>query len=252
MKLSQVDRISLDLSNFCTKACDFCYNNSSSSGLNMWKTNEVIELALDCSINGVKAFSFGGGEPFEYKGIFEIISALTPHLFVSVTSNGLPLYQDEIFSLLIKNRPDKIHLTIHNPSNKKEVSETIKMLKRISRYDIRIGINLFISSHQIAEAKQLTQKLYAIGFSEKNIIFVPRKFDLVPTAKEVAEVASRINFQSTSCLTNCSPSKEFCSISWDKKVGFCSFSPSKAPLEKYNYQSIMEALNSITFKTCLL
>ncbi len=248
---THLERISLDLSNFCTKSCDFCYNNSSTSGINLWKTNEVIELALDCSKNGVKAFSLGGGEPFEYKGVFEIISALTPHLFVSITSNGIPLFNDEVFRLLVKNRPDKIHLTIHDPNNQNEVLETIKMLKRISRYDIKTGINLLISSHQIAEAKKLTQKLYSIGFTEKNIIFIPRKFNLIPTVKEVAEVASRPNFQSTSCLTSCTISKQFCSISWDKKIGFCSFSPSKAIIEAYNYQSVIKALESITFKTCL-
>jgi len=92
-----LQRLSIDLSNRCGKACDFCYNGSFAGGNVVWQPQEVIDLVDDCVNNGLQAVSLGGGEPFEYEGIFEIISALVPIVFVSVTSNGLLLKNRDIW-----------------------------------------------------------------------------------------------------------------------------------------------------------
>ena len=73
-----VERLSIDLSNYCSKQCSFCYNHSTKEGNTLWKPSEVIAFASDCVKNGVKAVSLGGGEPFEYDGVFEVIDALYP------------------------------------------------------------------------------------------------------------------------------------------------------------------------------
>ena len=57
---------------------------------------------------------------FEYEGIFEVIEALYPLCYLSVTSNGLPLEDDGVWQKLQKYRPDKIHVTIHQPDNEKD------------------------------------------------------------------------------------------------------------------------------------
>ena len=139
----KLERISLDVSNYCSKACSFCYNHSSKKGSTFWKPNEIIRLAIDCSENGVKAFSLGGGEPLEYEGIYDVISAIKPHLFVSITSNGLPLSDKVIYSTLLKNPPNKIHITIHNPSSKIEVSETDRKSTRLNSSHITISYAVF-------------------------------------------------------------------------------------------------------------
>ena len=108
-----LDRISIDLSNYCSKQCDFCYNHSTKEGNVLWKVEELIPFILDLHNHGIDAVSFGGGEPFEYDGIFDLISGLMSELYVSVTSNGLPLEKSETFTKLLQNKPDKIHITIH-------------------------------------------------------------------------------------------------------------------------------------------
>ena len=60
--------ISIDLSNYCTKQCSFCYNHSRKDGNTLWQVDEVISFASDCISHGIKALSLGGGEPFEYDG----------------------------------------------------------------------------------------------------------------------------------------------------------------------------------------
>ena len=72
----------------------------------MWKPHEVIDFASDCIEHGVKAVSLGGGEPFEYNGVFEVIDALYPKCYLSVTSNGLPLENKQIWEMLTKHKPD--------------------------------------------------------------------------------------------------------------------------------------------------
>ena len=247
-----LQRISIDLSNRCSKACDFCYNRSFAEGKVVWQPQEVIDLVKDCVENGLQAVSLGGGEPFEYEGIFEIIAALTPLVFVSVTSNGLPLRNNEIWDKLIKNKPDKIHFTIHNPENENDVYTALYFIDLLKREKIKSGINLLVSSDKIQETKQLTQRLIRLGILRKEIIFVPRKFSLQPTPRQVLEIADNKPFQSPSCLVNCRPSERFCSLSWDKKVNFCSYSPSKAVLQEISYNGIINALHSINFKSCMI
>ena len=218
----------------------------------MWQPQEVVDLVKDCAKNGLQAVSLGGGEPFEYEGVFEIISALTPILFVSVTSNALPLKNREVWSNLLINKPDKIHFTIHSSDDEEEVDNVLYFIELLKQETIKTGINLLVSSDRIEKTKQLTQRLVRLGISRKEIIFVPRRFSLQPTPQQVLEAAGHEPFQSPSCLVDCRPSERFCSLSWDKQVNFCSYSPSKATLQEISYNGIINVLDSINFKSCLI
>ena len=247
-----IEIVSIDLSNHCSKGCSFCYNNSNSKGSLMWQADEVVRFISDCIKYGVKAVSFGGGEPFEYAGIFDIISTLKSNIFISVTSNGLPLLHDNIFNKLLENKPDKIHFTIHNPEIIDEVNNVLFLIDKLYDSDIKTGVNLLISASKIKDAHTCTNTLYKNGLTPDRIIFIPQKYNDIPTPKQIAYVASTPQFQSPGCLTTCTPGKRFCSVSWDKKVNFCSYSPSKQTLEELTYMGLMNALNKIKFKSCLI
>jgi len=247
-----LQRLSIDLSNRCSKACDFCYNRSFAGGEVVWQPQEVIDLVKDCVKNDLQAVSLGGGEPFEYEGVFGIISTLVPLLFVSVTTNGLPLKNKKIWKKLLKDKPDKIHFTIHHPECEEEISNALSFIDILKHENIKTGINLLVHSDKIQETKQLIQQLTQMGILRKEIIFVPRRFSLQPTPQQLVEVAGNEPFQSPSCLLACQPSELFCSISWDKQVNFCSYSPSKAPLQEISHKGIIKALNSINFKSCMI
>lgn len=245
-----IERISIDLSNYCSKACVFCYNGSSSVGQTLWQPNEVIKLVSDCVQNGTKAVSLGGGEPFEYNGLFEIIEAIKPLVYVSITSNGIPLLNENIFKKLKDNKPNLLHFTIHNPADSEEIRRTLYLFRKTTRAGIRTGLNFLVSANQIQASRKLVEKLFKMGLNEQQIIFIPRKFSQQPTPEQVAYVAGKDKFQSTYCLSSCNPSPRFCSISWDKKVNFCSYSPSKVQLEELTYNAITNALQTINFKKC--
>ena len=203
-----IEMLSIDLTNHCSKACDFCYNRSHRLGATEWATEEVIAFSKDCISHGVKAISFGGGEPFEYPGIFNIIEAIKKIAFVSVTSNGLPLLDEDLFLKLKQNSPDKIHITIHYPDNAKEVERVINQIIRI---------------------KEDTQ--------------------IIPS--DLAVITAGEPFQSPSCLLRCSHTGSFASVSWDKKVNWCSFAGGKEPLQDTTYAALIEALSTVRFTSCI-
>jgi organic radical activating enzyme len=239
-----IEQLSIDLSNYCTKACPFCYNHSNKEGATAWRTDEVISFANDCIRHGVKAVSLGGGEPFEYDGIFEVIDALYPKCYLTVTSNGLPLEQAEIWDKLMKSSPDKIHLTIHQPANPEEVSRVMRQLRRLSQTEIKPGLNLLVRANQIPEAKAVFDQALTI-LNLDQIILIPQRYSNTPAPKDLSMVAGGRPFQSPSCILKCQRPDKFCSVSWDKRVNYCSYADGKMPLESLDFNGLAKALTAI-------
>ena len=251
MNYKNLKLLSIDLSNFCSKHCNFCYNQSSKSGATLWRPSDVVAFATDCAKNGIEAVSLGGGEPFEYEGVFEIIKTLQPLVYLSVTSNGLPLENPEIFDKIKQNSPDKIHITIHFPDNAAEVERVIKMLEKlIKETSVTIGVNLLVNATKIDSCRRVYAQLTEGLLTPKQIILVPQRFSQTPDAKMLLSVAGGQPFQSPSCLLKCTPPENFCSVSWDKKVNFCSYAKGKQPLETLDYQGLTRALDKIKFGSC--
>src|SRR5207247_4524802 len=95
-----LDRISIELTNRCAKACWFCYNTSQPLGDTRWTPDELVSFVEDCARNGIKAVSFGGGEPLQYDGVFEVLARLRGTLFRSLTSTGLMLTREMLQRLI--------------------------------------------------------------------------------------------------------------------------------------------------------
>ncbi|MDE7414484.1 MAG: radical SAM protein [Muribaculaceae bacterium] len=245
-----IEMLSLDLSNFCSKGCAFCYNSSNSIGQTSWEPEEVIRFLKDCIANGVKAVSLGGGEPFEYKGIFQVMEAIYPLCYLSVTSNGLPLENEEIWHKLINTKPDKIHLTIHNPDDEPEVKRVLYRLDCLKEIGIKPGINLLVAADKISASK-LIYRMSLRHVSPEQIILVPQRYTKTPTPIQLSEITGGRPFQSPSCLLKCKALENFVSVSWDKRVNFCSFAEGKEPLESLDYKGLMEAMAKIEFKSCI-
>ena len=210
----------------------------------------MIDFASDCIKHGVKAVSLGGGEPFEYDGVFEVIDALYTQCYLSVTSNGLPLEEETVWKQLMMHKPDKIHLTVHQPDNESEVARVEKRLQEIEKIGIKPGLNLLVGADKIEYSKGVYERLSRILKSDQ-IILVPQRFSNTPTPKQLASVAEGKLFQSPSCLLKCDRPTNFCSVSWDKKVNSCSFASGKEPLESLDFKGLEDALKRIKWKSCM-
>ncbi len=244
-----IELLSIDLSNYCSKQCEFCYNHSNKQGNTIWTTKEVISFANDCINNGVKSISLGGGEPFAFEGVFDIIDALQPSVYLSITTNGLPLESDAVWYSLCNHQPDKIHITIHQPDSCAEVERVMNLLKRIGQTQIKQGVNLLVNKDKIQYCKAVYQKMRSI-LAPEQIILVPQRFKNTPTAKDLAIVSGNEAFQSPSCLLQCKKPERFVSVSWDKKVNFCSYAGGKQPLDSLDFKGLKNALEKIDFKSC--
>src|SRR3954447_2576235 len=104
-----LELISVELTNRCAKACWFCYNHSLPEGETRWSVEEVVGFVRDCAANGVKAVSFGGGEPLQYPVLCDVLRQLDGTLFWSLTTNGLLLH-GEALDRLVAARPNKVHV----------------------------------------------------------------------------------------------------------------------------------------------
>lgn len=244
-----IELLSIDLSNYCSKQCSFCYNHSTQEGNTLWKPQEVIDFVSDCICHDVKAVSLGGGEPFEYEGVFEVIDALYPKCYLSVTSNGLPLENEQIWKMLTRHKPDKIHITIHQPNNESEVNRVERQIQRIESIGIKPGLNLLVGADKVAQAINVYERMNKMLKNEQ-IILVPQRFSNTPTSIQLSSVSGGKPFQSPSCLLKCRRPINFCSVSWDKKVNSCSFAPNKEQLKSPDYRGLIEALKLVKWKSC--
>src|SRR5215467_3395614 len=104
----EVERVSIELTQRCKKACWFCYSESHPSGGTEFRPKEVTAFVRDLAAHGVRAVSFGGGEPLEYEGVFDVLHELRGTLFRSLTTNGLPLRGDRAVAALARAAPDKV------------------------------------------------------------------------------------------------------------------------------------------------
>ena len=151
--------------------------------------------------------------------------------------------------MLTKHKPDKIHLTIHQPDNEAEVQRVERQVQQIASIGIKPGVNLLVGADKIEFAKKVYSQLIEILNSDQ-IILVPRRFSNTPSPKQLASVANGKPFQSPSCLLKCQRPTNFCSVSWDKKVNSCSFAPNKVSMESLDYKGMLMALDKVIWEKC--
>jgi sulfatase maturation enzyme AslB (radical SAM superfamily) len=244
-----LELISIELTNRCAKACWFCYNHSLPEGETRWSVEEVVGFVRDCAANGVKAVSFGGGEPLQYPGLFDVLERLDGTLFRSLTTNGLLLH-GEVLDRLVAARPNKVHVSIHFPERASEVSRVIGQVTELAGRGVKSGINFLVTRPDLAPAREAAERLRAAGIGNDRIVYLPMRGRDTPTPNELAEVAGNTPFQSMSCLTLCGPSPRFASIGWDKSVAWCSYTVTRRPVPELTHAGLTAAMAGLGLEFC--
>ena len=207
----ELDRISLELTSRCGKACWFCYNASGPDMAARCDAREVLDFVTDCARNRIKAVSFGGGEPLEYPELFEVLAALRGLIFRSFTTNGLAL--DAMMETVVASAPDKVHVSIHFPGNEVEVARVIRQVRALDAAGVASGINLLVRASQLADATTCAAQIRAAGIGNDRIVYLPMRGTDTPTPDDLGRVAGSARFQSMSCLMACARSPSFvCSV----------------------------------------
>jgi sulfatase maturation enzyme AslB (radical SAM superfamily) len=248
-RTTDLDRLSIELTNRCAKACWFCYNHSQPEGATRWAADEVVAFVSDCAAHGVQAVSFGGGEPLQYEGLFDVLVRLRGTLFRSLTTNGL-LLRGELLDRLVEAAPDKVHISIHFPERDGEVRRVVEQVNELAGLGVRSGINFLVARSNLAAAQKAAEFVRQSGIGNDRIVYLPMRVRDTPTPEEVARVAGGGPFQSMSCLMACARSPRFCSIGWDKMVAWCSYTVARAPLREPTFAGLEAALTGLGLEFC--
>lgn len=247
-----VKLVSIELTNYCTKACPFCYAKSTPTGQTFWKPEVLDSFVRDLAAHGVEAVSFGGGEPLQYEGLWDFLGRIRDvDVFKSMTTNGLLLTS----GLIERLRPylNKIHVSIHFPENTAEVERVIRQVQEIAVLGIKSGINFIVRGKKESKEIEAIQAIKDAGIGADRVIFLPMRgkgYALGPDAvKPVASTLSE-KFQSTWCLLECQKSERFASVDWQGRVGWCSYTESKTQMKEFTYDGLVRALNSKELVYC--
>jgi molybdenum cofactor biosynthesis enzyme MoaA len=244
-----LERISIELTNQCGKQCNFCYNHSHPQGATAWEVDELVDFVTDCAKSGTQAVSFGGGEPLEYSPLCELLARLQGVVFRSCTTNGLLLNADWI-ERLASVAPDKIHISIHFPDSQPEIDRVIAQVTDLQARGIRSGVNLLVARSHLTASQSAVQQLHRAGITNDRIVYLPMRGTDTPTPQEMAKVAGSEKFQSMTCLLACGKSDRFCSIGWDKRVGWCSYTIARRSLPLLTAEGLRAALMDLPLIFC--
>jgi MoaA/NifB/PqqE/SkfB family radical SAM enzyme len=244
-----LERISIELTNQCGKQCSFCYNHSHPTGSTTWGLDELVDFVTDLALAGTQSVSFGGGEPLEYSALWELLTRLNGLVFRSLTTNGL-LLDDDSIDRLVRAAPNKVHISIHFPESQSEVERVINQVTELAARGIRSGVNLLVTRSNLAAAESAASYLHRSGINNDRIVYLPMRGTDTPTPEEMARVAGSKQFQSMTCLLACGKSSRFCSIGWDKKVGWCSYTIAKKTLPALTAEGLKTALMDLPLIFC--
>ena len=246
----EIDRVSIELTNTCSKGCWFCYNSSGPDGATAWTLDELVGFVGSCAAATVRAVSFGGGEPLEFGHWPQLLTNLRGVLFRSLTTNGLPLVESACFDRLLAATPDKVHISIHFPERKEEVTRVISQVTELEAGGVRSGVNLLVSRSKLPACAAAAARLRDSGIPNERIVYLPMRMADTPSPAEVAQVAGGRPFQSMSCLAACGRSPRFCSVGWNKTVAWCSYTRSRRPLKSLTYHGLTRALTNLELEYC--
>jgi MoaA/NifB/PqqE/SkfB family radical SAM enzyme len=237
---SPLERLSVELTNRCAKGCSFCYNASHPEGPVEWALEELVAFVEDVARHGVRAVSFGGGEPLEYAPLFPLLARLRGTLFRSLTTNGL-LLDEPTLDALAAVAPEKVHVSIHFPEKSREIERALGVIAGLEARGIRAGVNLLVARSKLDAAAACARALENAGIASERIVYLPMRVTDVPSAEEVARVADRRAFQSTTCLAACARSPRFVAVSWDKTVAHCSYTSARERLPSLDFAGLRTA-----------
>ncbi len=240
-----LQHVSLELTNRCGKGCAFCYNASSPLGASAWDLEDLTALVVDLAAHGVEAVSFGGGEPLESSLLLPLLERTRGLLARSVTTNGLLL--TEHLAALERVRPERVHVSLHHPSEFAHVLDSVRLLEARG---IEAGVNLLVRPGDAAALREPIDRLHAAGLGDDRLVLLPLRGSGSPHPDELGQASGGRRFLSTTCLTGCARSPRFCSVRWDRTVAWCSYTPARAALRAPTHAALLEALDKAGHAPC--
>lgn len=245
----QLELVSIELTRRCSKGCAFCYNGSAPDGRTDWSEPELLGFLSDLADNGIRAVSFGGGEPLESELLWAALRHLRGRIYRTLTTNGLPLREAALFERLVEAKPDKVHLSIHFPGRRPEVERVVRQVGALSEAGLVSGINLLVRASEEDVAREAAKIAHEAGIGNERIVYLPMRGEDTPTPEQIGRVSGG-RFQSTSCLVSCGKSPRFCTVAADRSAAWCSYTASRRVLPDLTYRALRQTLSDLPVTFC--
>jgi radical SAM protein with 4Fe4S-binding SPASM domain len=168
----RVNAIALELTRYCNQKCGYCYN--------AWRDEPQAAGRMDDRLLGrverlldtldVGYFTLTGGEPFAYKGVFDVLGLIRGRgIPVQLISNG-GLFDDALAERLAAYRPRSIQITLNGPSaalHEEHVGEghfekTLAGIRALARHRVRVVGCMVVTrknAHAVGETLALWKSL---------------------------------------------------------------------------------------------
>ena len=195
--LTGPEMLDIAITNYCERGCDFCYRASNRQGKLMHLGD--YEFIMDQAEKaGVLQVALGGGNPNQHPQFVQILQKTREYNIVpSYTTNGQGM-TDEIYSAT-KQFCGAMAISWYEP-----YAEAQEVIKRASKYGIKINIHFMLNKLSLPQAMELIEKHFDTLESVNAIIFLNYK---------------PIHSSDAVCLVYGSEMKDFFEIS--KKVKKC-------------------------------
>lgn len=259
--------LSIALTNMCNIDCHYCY---ATKNRDILPIQYVKDIAVKLDELGTLELTFGGGEPFIYPEIVDLIQWLWENtkLGLNITTNGLLLNSDIINS--IKGNVSSLRFSIDGLEPKYSIvkrHKLVELINNIHQLDggIPFGINIIVNPSSIIDVEnviELSMELGAIDVllipEHKNGIFLLQQNDWAELGDTVKKYEDKIQvnvtsdasvfIESTYLETEVKKEFLFAHISADKRMKLHSFDAEgiyidgPASIEKY-FQIINQNLN---------
>lgn len=242
-----IDRVSIEITRRCPKACAFCYNGSGPDGETSWSEDDVVAFVSDIAMHGVRAVSFGGGEPLTHPGLPSMLRRLAGTVGRAVTTSGIA--DESAWNALIAALPDKVHVSIHRPGSAAEVRRVIAQVHDLSDRGVPSGVNLLVAASELDDAVAAAAALREAGIGPDRVVVLPMRGRDTPSPSDLARVGGP-RFQSMTCLTGCGRSPRFASVDWARRAAWCSYTTTRRPLESLDAWGLARALDGLGLAPC--
>src|SRR5690554_2606306 len=162
----------ISISNHCSKACSFCYRNSTknNSFITLEEYNYILESLQHPEWGNVFQIAIGGGEPLEHPDFIEIINTThSRNIVPNFTTNG-----DLIDNTIAEEIASKIGAIAISCQNIEELDST--KIDILFEHGIKTNIHFLLNSDSLQQAIDILKGKYNESLTKINaIIFLTYK-----------------------------------------------------------------------------
>lgn len=158
-----------ELSPLCNFNCKMCYVHQSESQLKK-QGREIrpakfwLELAKKAKEEGMLYLLLTGGEPFLYKGFWELYEELIKMGFlISINSNGT-LIDEQVVARLKESPPSRMNITLYGASDetyekicgvKNGYTRTVRAIRRLKEAGISVKLNCSLTPSNACDLEKM-------------------------------------------------------------------------------------------------